>query len=173
MEREPWRCAYGVVNSTMETHIAPSSAFSAPSFSHMSALHIACFRGNAQIYSGATEHVASAALHKSAIRGIQELRKVSRITERIHANRPWPFGLHDVPESPQNNQQFGLKRTHGLFERFKLSSKNSRISSITGRISMISRNLICVEWELMTKFHPSYNLEEHSAKYNFEYRWIW
>lgn len=62
--------------------------FSAPSFSHMLALLIVCFRGNAQIYSRATEHVASAALHKSAIRGIQELRKVSRITERIHANRP-------------------------------------------------------------------------------------
>ncbi|KAL2737361.1 serine/threonine-protein kinase NLK isoform X1 [Vespula maculifrons] len=37
-----------------------------------------CYRGDAQIYSGAAEHVARAALHKSAVRGIQELRKVSR-----------------------------------------------------------------------------------------------
>lgn len=40
---------------------------------------IACFRGDAQIYSGAAQHNASAALHKSAIRGFQELRKVSHI----------------------------------------------------------------------------------------------
>lgn len=39
---------------------------------------LSCYRGDAQIYSGAAEHVARAALHKSAVRGIQELRKVSR-----------------------------------------------------------------------------------------------
>lgn len=38
---------------------------------------VVCFRGNAQIYSGTAEHVARAALHKSAVRGVQELRKVS------------------------------------------------------------------------------------------------
>lgn len=40
--------------------------------------HVVCFRGNAQIYSGTAEHVAGAAMHKSAVRGVQELRKVSR-----------------------------------------------------------------------------------------------
>lgn len=38
---------------------------------------VVCFRGNAQIYSGTAEHIARAALHKSAVRGVQELRKVS------------------------------------------------------------------------------------------------
>lgn len=40
---------------------------------------VVCFRGNAQIYSGTAEHVARPALHKSAVRGVQELRKVSRM----------------------------------------------------------------------------------------------
>lgn len=31
---------------------------------------VVCFRGDAQIYSGTAEHIASAALHKSAIRGV-------------------------------------------------------------------------------------------------------
>lgn len=48
---------------------------------------VVCFRGDAQIYSGAAEHVASAALHKSAVRGVQELREVNHITKRIHITR--------------------------------------------------------------------------------------
>lgn len=50
-------------------------ADSAPIFTQR--YDVVCFRGNAQIYSGTAEHVARAALHKSAVRGVQELRKVS------------------------------------------------------------------------------------------------
>jgi len=65
---------------------APSSAFR-QSLTYCHGV-VVCFRGDAQIYSGTAEHVASAALHKSAIRGVQELRKVSKVVGRIHASRP-------------------------------------------------------------------------------------
>lgn len=44
-------------------------------------------RGDAQIYSGAAEYSTSAALHKSAIRGIQELRKLEQADRRTSALR--------------------------------------------------------------------------------------
>lgn len=73
--RRPLRRAFLRSSSTNAEGGGEGDPDSAPIFTQR--YDVVCFRGNAQIYSGTAEHVARAALHKSAVRGVQELRKVS------------------------------------------------------------------------------------------------